>query len=460
MKQGKLLLILLTTIALVGCSSKKVTPTSESEYIDDFEEKDPDYQDIPIEMVALLNRKLDSYSLTIPYQKRYFKNPTTEFNKSLALLSFGVCVNSYWKNSITDIYQKLDFDNLYLSSDYDITPTEETVAYAIGHRQIDDFHLIQVSIRSADYGLEWANNFDIGLDGNHYGFDRAMKIVKAGVVDYVNDNYKDENVKFWINGYSRGAAIANMLADTLMSEKEIIINEDNAYVYTFETPKGFIKENTHAYKNIMNVVNSADIVSYLAPEQYGFYRSGVDVDIYNSKIDSLMSNFDKGILFPPLIAKSGRFRNDYEHAKYILNSSLREGTVQEGEEDRYMPTRSDFVNKYQPCIKWLINFLFTVDSTTLNNIKDAFTELSNNDKLKLKDGDNLYLFLKEQLDKSSYPYNDEELHNACTGLKNLISVPLSTLIDEVVSGSNITRLLYMHTPEVVYTLLKNYPRNK
>lgn len=455
MKFEKIFLLTASLLLIVGCSSKKSSTSSESQVeSEEEEEKGPDYEDVEIEMYALLNNKVSSYPLTVPYQKSYFNNPTTKFNKSLALLSFGLCTQSYTRADIGMMYSKLHFNNIYLSGDYFVEPTEDTVAFAIANRDIDDYCLVSMTFRSGNYNAEWANNFDLGLEGNHNGFNKAMEKAKNELYDYIANNCEGKKLKFWINGYSRGAAIANMLADVLMTEKAIKIEENNAYVYTFETPRGLTKANCHNYKNIFNVINSSDIVTYVAPEKFGLYRSGIDIDIYSDKVDTYMQSFDKGILFPPLLAKSGRYTNDYEHTRYLVNTIFREGN--DPDKDKYMSTRNDYVNRYQEAIKYFINIMFTADSYTLNTIYEAFNELSMTEKLALRNEENLYMFLKEQFDKTGFSYDDEQLHSTCNGLKNLISYPFSTFLEELYSTTNINRTLYMHAPESVYTLLKNY----
>ena len=98
------LLLLLSSLLITGCGGKKANPTSEISSSEEEEIKDEDYQDINVEMDALLNNKVSSYSLTVPYQKRYFNESTTAFNKSLALLSFGVAISANKKNKISDLY--------------------------------------------------------------------------------------------------------------------------------------------------------------------------------------------------------------------------------------------------------------------------------------------------------------------------------------------------------------------
>ena len=186
MKFKNICFLLVTLILLTGCSSKKkVSPTSSSEY-EEEEEKGSDYEDVEIEMYALLNNKISSYSLTVPYQKSYFNNPTTTFNKSLALLSFGACTQSYTKNDLGSFYERLYFEDIYLSNDYFVKSTEETVAFAIAHREIDDYSLVGMTFRSGNYNEEWANNFDLGLEGNHNGFNAAMEKAKTELLDYVS----------------------------------------------------------------------------------------------------------------------------------------------------------------------------------------------------------------------------------------------------------------------------------
>ena len=99
-----------------------------------------------------------------------------------------------------------------------------------------------------------------------------------------------------------------------------------------------------------------------------------------------------------------------------------------------------------------------MDVKTLQSIIQAFKDLPNSEKFDLTKGDNLYNFLKEQLLKNDFDFDETELRSVFDSVKGLIDGPLQPMIDEVVSGSNISRLIYMHTPETIYTLLKNYKK--
>ena len=98
-----------------------------------------------------------------------------------------------------------------------------------------------------------------------------------------------------MGGYSRGAAVANLLAARLNKELPGLARED-VFVYTFATPvalgpqdypslqqdydnnhnaDGTLKE-SWGESNIFNIVSSGDIVPCLMPEEWGYHRNGND----------------------------------------------------------------------------------------------------------------------------------------------------------------------------------------
>ena len=102
-------------------------------------------------------------------------------------------------------------------------------------------------------------------------------------------------VKLWMGGYSRGAAVANLLAARVNKELPGLERE-NVFVYTFATPvalgpqdypdlqqdydnnhnaDGSLKE-SWGESNIFNIISSGDIVPHLLPEEWSFHRNGND----------------------------------------------------------------------------------------------------------------------------------------------------------------------------------------
>ena len=118
-------------------------------------------------------------------------------------------------------------------------------------------------------------------------------------------------VKLWMGGYSRGAAVANLLAARLNKELSGLARED-VFVYTFATPvalgpqdypnlqqdydnnhnaDGTLKE-SWGESNIFNIVSSGDIVPCLMPEEWGYHRNGNDRFLPSTQNEKELADLD------------------------------------------------------------------------------------------------------------------------------------------------------------------------
>ena len=246
------------------------------------------------------------------YSDSYFENSADEYNPSLSTMSLCLAISTYVYKMFddgVDIYsnqsknlklllKELGFRKIELNSDFKSEPTLQTIGVATGYKKINlngkNYTLVPIVIRSCEYGAEWGNNMLAGISGNHYGFDRAANIAKKFIDKYINKTREIEgDIKFWIVGYSRGGAVAGLIGrlyndyyDIYKSNrsfavynKNISINKDDIYTYTFESPNGFsVKNSRHSgkYLNIHNVVNDNDYVTKVPVRYWGFCRPGVD----------------------------------------------------------------------------------------------------------------------------------------------------------------------------------------
>jgi len=136
-------------------------------------------------------------------------------------------------------------------------------------------NLVAVVIRGGGYGAEWADNFKIGSKGKyHNGFEKTADNIKPYIDKYISEKCNDAKIKLWITGFSRGGAVANILAT-----KYIAQDNDNisVYAYTFASPNTVISDEKSDYKNIFNIVNPYDTITSLPPSEWGFEREGIDV---------------------------------------------------------------------------------------------------------------------------------------------------------------------------------------
>ena len=180
------------------------------------------------------------------------------------------------------------------STNYEVAPTQDSIAYCFGHKEITVWDsslgknrtcdLVAVGIRGAGYGAEWASNVTIGTPGNganvvrHKGFDDSAKIVCQGIQSYINKHNLKDDVKYWVVGFSRSAAVANLAAGYLTDNASTYhTSQDDVYGYTYEAPQAAsTSENALNYKNIHNILNAMDAVPKVSPSAFNHQRLGVD----------------------------------------------------------------------------------------------------------------------------------------------------------------------------------------
>ena len=99
---------------------------------------------------------------------------------------------------------------------------------------------------------------------------------------YIADTGISGRVKIWIAGYSRGAAVSNMVGGALDNGyslgEGVSLSPHDLYCYCYEPPMGAMKEQVQGrvYDNIQNLVNENDLVTYVAFDNWDFARYGVD----------------------------------------------------------------------------------------------------------------------------------------------------------------------------------------
>lgn len=210
--------------------------------------------------------------------------------------------NRTWDNSnysdkdknVISFLDQCGFQDIKPSDTYRVAPTQDSIAYTLANKEItvwnedtqqnETYTLVACGIRGAGYGPEWASNVTVGdssnpsKDGRHKGFDDSAKQVVDGIRQYIADKNISGNVKYWVSGFSRSAAVANLTAGYLTdSAEEFGTQQKDIYGYTYECPQcADIDENALAYKNIHNIVNPMDLVPRVSPSEFDHQRLGVD----------------------------------------------------------------------------------------------------------------------------------------------------------------------------------------
>lgn len=165
------------------------------------------------------------------------------------------------------------------TDDYSKATSMYTVATGIGQRRMEaegqePFTLIAVGICGSNYQNEWQSNMTPGDGDIHEGFHGAAQLVMDRLAGYVATRGIEGRVKVWISGFSRAAAISNLVAAGL-AETGMLPKMD-VYAYTFATPAAVKSPPAEGYENIFNIICPTDPVPQVMPAEWGFGRYGQD----------------------------------------------------------------------------------------------------------------------------------------------------------------------------------------
>ena len=475
MKAKFLRLLILSSFLVTGCSGedlmfwKKKNNVPEQQENEDeapqggeqTPEQDPYLKKtVSVRMEALLKGDNSLYSVDYEYDDKLFLKDAEEYDKDLSLLSFGAAISGTYKNWVEGFLRDCEFEDT-LTHDLDEEPTKDTLGYALAHKSIDDNELFSVIVRGHEYKREWENNFLIGETGDHEGWSTRASELYVALSNYINEYKGEKTIKLWIVGYSRAGAISNILSSLIFKGNGFSVNAKNMYVYTFEAPAGITRENAEPYKNVHNIVNSADIVTYIPPKQYDFYRAGVDFEIYDMNFGTYVANFDNSLSVPAWVPcdktdfNNTEITNDVEFAQYLIDDIFKEYA----DETVSAHTRELYVANYQSGLSYAIGLLLGLSGTTRSQL---MADLQSNPMNMLVFFDTTGVaiadFLKTYLNRDNLTYDYDELVAACAKLSLAVQSIFSGILSIYTGGkytNNLTRVLDMHYPEVTYCLLKN-----
>ncbi len=258
------------------------------------------------------------YVDTCYYTDEYFFGPSTVYDPSLATMSLSLCMAAFMSNeghgyshryqNAKDLLMRIGFTDVEANHDFSIEPSTNTLGVVMANKAVTamdgDYTLVTVAIRGSGYGAEWVENFQMGTgensEGHHEGFYNAMGRTLTFMESYIADKGISGDIKLWITGYSRAAAVSNMVAGHLDTQildgspilgGDVSLEKDDLFAYTFGTPMGAHYDpngtvpdpRSEHYGNIWNIINKNDFVPKLAMSAMGFCRYGTDIALPDSK---------------------------------------------------------------------------------------------------------------------------------------------------------------------------------
>ncbi len=126
-------------------------------------------------------------------------------------------------------------------------------------------------------GTEWLSNFEIGFSAEHSGFGKAADFAEEQLGDYIFTRTIGTEPRFFVTGYSRGGAVANILAKRLCDR----YGTDTVCAYTLASPAITISRRQARYNCIFNLVREEDLFTRIPPEGWGYTRYGKDHFLYS-----------------------------------------------------------------------------------------------------------------------------------------------------------------------------------
>ena len=157
-------------------------------------------------------------------------------------------------------------------------PDTDTIGYALTSKPLPDgTPLVLVAIRGGGYGAEWGGDFELGSGRVHAGFQKGADQVLQSLRDYLQANGDAvSGCKVWICGFSKGAAVTNLVAAALDRGEVVGIEAEDVFARGFECPR--ITRDPHVasplYRNIFNIENPIDLIPRFAPASWGYDRYG------------------------------------------------------------------------------------------------------------------------------------------------------------------------------------------
>lgn len=465
MRKGTLPIVLVAML-LSSCgggadsSSDPLEDSSEEVVTFSFDNAAENDDTYPFDFYSLLLNDEDGrpnrFTCSLPYMDEYFLQSAVPFSKKMALASIAMAFTSETKQRVTEFFEKVHYDNLFCSADYgDVPEHKYTVRYAFAHKAVSDFDVIAIDISGFNYLLPWGANAEIGLTGNASGFQFAAEMVLNDLADYCKP-YEGKPIKIWLCGYSRGAAIANIVAETMLDEGSIA--EDDMFCYTFDASAVVDISIKKPHPSIHNIINSASIINYLYPKSYGFARAGIDIDIYNKQAGLILSAFDERFDLPSFTPSFPSYITEADFCKFVIRNLSAKSSLSE-DNPKYVPDMHDretYVNNgYEASLSYLLELVMGLS----RQAKNALIAKVKEEGRGIMEEGQLYAAAKEVLESFSEPFDDAMLADSCNkAVKQLTGNATSLVLAFASAGGqqNCLRTSVMHCPEAFIPLLLCY----
>ena len=205
--------------------------------------------------------------ITTGYSRESLFSRSDEPDGELVRLGAGLSFSAGSKELLAENLAEAGFKNIrFFGYDGD---DPEKIGLAVGMDRYAGRDTVAVVLRSTR-GKEWYSNFDTGYKAEHKGFSKAADFAEDKLCDYIYENGLGDDAAFFVTGYSRGGAVADILAKRLSDR----IGTDGVKGYTFAAPNTVIHNKSGKYCRIFDFVRREDFFTRVPPESWGYEKYG------------------------------------------------------------------------------------------------------------------------------------------------------------------------------------------
>ena len=330
----------------------------------------------------------EAFQYVIPFVDYPFWRPADNYDGNLAVMSLAMALSADRalnlqqepddlfdpSKNVEDFFLDAGFTDIR-KDDYSKETSMYTVSTAMARQTMEQdgeepFTLIAVGVCGAYYKNEWQSNMTPGDGDVHEGFQSAANLVTDRIAGYIMTEGITGRIKVWISGFSRAAAVSNLVAATLV-QKGVFPKED-VYAYTFATPAAVKDPPETGFENIFNIINPMDLVPQVMPRDWGFGRYGKDLFLPVTEFSTLLGNY--------IVAQRAEISREVLRLETTYSPALNLRTrLMLSMLLELIETREDYNKYFQPVLVGImqnknVSYILNSLRSLLENLKDADRE--------------------------------------------------------------------------------------
>ncbi len=442
------------------------------------------------------------YETYFEYDDNYFSSSAISYNHKMGTMSLCLAMSAFgsseysegtederYKNkskNVRNLFGQLGYVGFEVNECFKTKPKYDSIGVAVAHKQLDGFTVIAIAIRGGGYEKEWVSNVKVGNSERfHDGFKEARDKTLEFLKGYIKDKGIAGSVKFWVTGYSRAAATANLvlagLNDNALADIGVVTKKENIFGYTFATPagaRGVIDQNQ--YNNIFNIILESDLVPKVAPGWWSYIRYGntkrfpsiVTHTNFIKLQDEMLKYFENlgGFKKNEYILRNFAMYVVYIFPPMIIVNKF-DSTPQEHFLDRFVKTiakyefisPNEYKNKYQDHVMKFIGILAGQENEKTVKIFNRIYELVTNNKLVIVESilsgtllKTLANFIFQAFTENGVEITKAEIESALEKFSRIIINYVLFYIDDAATLlENLNIILQGHYPEIALAWMRS-----